>query len=44
VFLIAVGMDVLTGVLALLVLKKMRANYIKGESKSMLGVAPAPAE
>ncbi|MDB5643322.1 MAG: transporter, partial [Hyphomicrobiales bacterium] len=44
VFLIAIGMDVLTGLLALFVLKKLRMNYIKGEKATPLGAAPAPAE
>ncbi|MDB5544632.1 MAG: oxlT [Hyphomicrobiales bacterium] len=44
VFLIAVGMDVLTGLLALFVLKKLRANYISGATKAPANVAPVPAE
>jgi OFA family oxalate/formate antiporter-like MFS transporter len=43
VFVIAIGMDVLTGLLALFVLKKLRANYIQGEKKIPLTAAPAPA-
>lgn len=44
VFLIAVVMDVLTGLLALFVLKKMRAAYMSGASRMPAGAAPAPAE
>ncbi len=44
VFIIAVVMDVLTGLLALFVLKKMRAAYIKGETKAPVAVAVAAAE
>jgi OFA family oxalate/formate antiporter-like MFS transporter len=43
VFVIAIGMDVLTGLLALFVLKKLRSNYIKGSMKTPAAV-PVPAE
>ncbi len=44
VFLIAVAMDVLTGLLAFFILKPMRANYLAGQAADVLQVAPAPAE
>ena len=44
VFLIAVAMDVLTGLLALFVLKKMRASYIAGEMKTPPRASVVPAE
>jgi oxalate/formate antiporter len=44
VFLIAIGMDLLTGLLALFVLKKLRMRYIAGEKAAPLGVAAVPAQ
>jgi oxalate/formate antiporter len=44
VFTIAVVMDVVTALLALFVLKKMRANYIAGATSSPSRLAAAPAE
>ncbi len=44
VFLIAVAMDVATGLLALFVLKKMRARHIAGNASLPAGVAVAAAE
>jgi hypothetical protein len=43
VFVIVIVADVATGLLALFVLKKLRANYIKGEMKTA-GAVPVAAE
>ena len=44
VFMLAVGMDVLTGLLALFVLKNMRAGFLSAQSEPPMGAAAAPAE
>ena len=43
VFMLAVGMDVLTGLLALFVLKKMRAGFLGAQTAAPLAVAAAVA-
>ncbi len=43
VFALAIGMDVLTGLLALFVLKKMRAAYLSGQTQVPAGAVAAAA-